>query len=42
MYKGSCDDVIPLLDESHYELDEKPASVTFTDEGDGLLEKRSC
>jgi len=38
MYKV-VDDVIPLLDESHYELDEKTRNVTFTDEGNDFLEK---
>ena len=38
MYK-IVDDVIPLLDESHYELDEKTRNVTFTDEGNDFLEQ---
>ena len=38
MYK-IVDDVIPLLQESHYELDEKTRNVTFTDEGNEFLEK---
>ncbi|HBM40521.1 MAG TPA: preprotein translocase subunit SecA [Sulfitobacter sp.] len=38
MYK-IVDDVIPLLQESHYELDEKTRNVTFTDEGNEFLEQ---
>jgi len=38
MYK-IVDDVIPLLQESHYELDEKTRNVTFTDEGNDFLEQ---
>ena len=38
MYK-IVDDVIPLLHESHYELDEKTRNVTFTDEGNDFLEQ---
>jgi len=38
MYK-IVDDVIPLLQESHYELDEKTRNVTFTDEGNEYLEQ---
>ncbi len=37
MYK-IVDDVIPLLQEDHYELDEKTRNVTFTDEGNDFLE----
>ncbi|MEM5520734.1 preprotein translocase subunit SecA [Sulfitobacter sp. AS59] len=37
MYK-IVDDVIPLLQEDHYELDEKTRNVTFTDEGNEFLE----
>ena len=36
MYK-IVDDVIPLLQESHYELDEKTRNVTFTDEGKEVI-----
>ncbi len=38
MYK-IVDDVIPLLQPSHYELDEKTRNVTFTDEGNEFLEE---
>ncbi len=38
MYK-IVDDMIPLLQESHYELDEKTRNVTFTDEGNEFLEQ---
>ncbi|GLO76985.1 preprotein translocase subunit SecA [Sulfitobacter pontiacus] len=38
MYK-IVDDVIPLLQESHYELDEKTRNVTFTDEGNEFLDQ---
>ena len=38
MYK-IVDDVIPLLQESHYEVDEKTRNVTFTDEGNEFLEQ---
>ncbi|WP_176250265.1 MULTISPECIES: preprotein translocase subunit SecA [unclassified Sulfitobacter] len=37
MYK-IVDDVIPLLQDDHYELDEKTRNVTFTDEGNEFLE----
>jgi preprotein translocase subunit SecA len=35
----TINDVIPLLDDSHFELDEKTRAVTFTDEGNEFLEK---
>ncbi|WP_300011344.1 preprotein translocase subunit SecA [uncultured Roseobacter sp.] len=37
MYK-TIDVVIPELDDSHFELDEKTRNVTFTDEGNEFLE----
>ena len=37
MYK-IIDDVIPLLQDDHYELDEKTRNVTFTEEGNEFLE----
>ena len=37
MYK-TIDEVIPLLQDDHYELDEKTRNVTFTDEGNEFLE----
>ncbi len=37
MYKV-VDDVIPLLQDDHFELDEKTRNVTFTDEGNEFLE----
>ncbi|MDW3180573.1 preprotein translocase subunit SecA [Roseobacter sp.] len=37
MYK-TVDVVIPELDDSHFELDEKTRNVTFTDEGNEFLE----
>ncbi len=36
----SIDKVIPDLDESHYTIDEKTRSVTFTDEGNEFLEEQ--
>jgi preprotein translocase subunit SecA len=35
---NSIDQVIPLLEDDHYELDEKTRNVTFTDEGNEFLE----
>ena len=37
LYK-SIDEVIPSLQEEHFELDEKTRNVTFTDEGNEYLE----
>ena len=37
MYK-TIDEVIPSLQEEHYELDEKTRNVTFTDDGNDFLE----
>ncbi|WP_425046871.1 preprotein translocase subunit SecA [Primorskyibacter sp. S87] len=37
LYK-SIDGLIPMLDDSHFELDEKTRNVTFTDEGNEFLE----
>lgn len=37
MYK-TIDEVIPLLEPDHFELDEKTRNVTFTDEGNEFLE----
>jgi len=34
------DALIPLLDESHFKLDEKTRSVTYTDEGNEFIEQR--
>jgi preprotein translocase subunit SecA len=39
MYK-TMDGIIPLLQEEHYELDEKTKNVTFTDEGNEFLEEQ--
>ncbi|MFT4960181.1 MAG: preprotein translocase subunit SecA [Paracoccaceae bacterium] len=36
----SIDRLIPLLDETHYEIDEKTRNVTFTDEGNDFLEEQ--
>lgn len=36
----SIDKVIPDLDDSHYTIDEKTRSVTFTDEGNEFLEQQ--
>ena len=36
----TIDQVIPLLDDSHYELDEKTRGVTFTEEGNEYLENQ--
>ncbi|WP_372571484.1 preprotein translocase subunit SecA [Ruegeria jejuensis] len=36
----TIDTVIPTLDDSHYELDEKTRNVTFTDEGNEFLENQ--
>ncbi|WP_299619032.1 preprotein translocase subunit SecA [uncultured Tateyamaria sp.] len=36
----TIDGIIPLLQEEHYELDEKQRSVTFTDEGNEFLEEQ--
>ncbi|MCL6285188.1 preprotein translocase subunit SecA [Ruegeria sp. 2012CJ41-6] len=36
----TIDTVIPTLDESHFELDEKTRNVTFTDEGNEFLENQ--
>lgn len=38
MYK-TVDELIPLLQEAHYELDEKTRNVTFTEEGNEFLEQ---
>ncbi|MBL4769215.1 MAG: preprotein translocase subunit SecA [Rhodobacteraceae bacterium] len=35
----SIDKLIPLLNESHYEIDEKTRNVTYTDEGNDFLEE---
>jgi len=35
---NTIDQVIPLLNDDHYELDEKTRNVTFTDEGNEFLE----
>ncbi|MVO16561.1 preprotein translocase subunit SecA [Parasedimentitalea huanghaiensis] len=37
---SSIDQVIPLLSDDHYELDEKTKGVTFTDEGNEYLEQQ--
>ncbi|NIZ60582.1 preprotein translocase subunit SecA [Sedimentitalea sp. CY04] len=37
---SSIDQVIPLLGDDHYELDEKTKGVTFTDEGNEYLEQQ--
>ncbi|MDK3017904.1 preprotein translocase subunit SecA [Pseudodonghicola flavimaris] len=34
------DQVIPLLDDSHFEIDEKARTVTFTEEGNEFLEEQ--
>ncbi|MFC6688971.1 preprotein translocase subunit SecA [Jhaorihella thermophila] len=39
LYK-TIDQIIPLLEESHYEIDEKTRNVTFTDEGNEFLEQQ--
>ena len=39
MYR-TIDAVIPLLQEEHYELDEKSRNVTFTDDGNEFLEEQ--
>ena len=38
MYK-TVDELIPLLQDAHYELDEKTRNVTFTEEGNEFLEQ---
>ncbi|MEQ3711593.1 MAG: preprotein translocase subunit SecA [Tateyamaria sp.] len=36
----TIDAIIPLIEEAHFELDEKQRSVTFTDEGNEFLEEK--
>ncbi|MFL4469327.1 preprotein translocase subunit SecA [Tateyamaria armeniaca] len=36
----TIDAIIPLIEEGHFELDEKQRSVTFTDEGNEFLEEQ--
>ncbi|MEM7496835.1 MAG: preprotein translocase subunit SecA [Pseudomonadota bacterium] len=36
---NACDEVIPLLEESDYELDEKQRAVTLTDDGNETVER---
>ena len=36
----SIDKLIPLLEENHYEIDEKTRNVTFTDDGNDFLEEQ--
>jgi preprotein translocase subunit SecA len=37
---NTIDTIIPLLNENHYELDEKTRNVTFTEEGNEFLEQQ--